>query len=235
MLEELDMEDDKFKLDIEEEIPPTSDREYSFKFVNEADYFNDVITEEGSDDSDEDTPFHYSGLDDDFPTFNELFQSHKEDEVRRKVVEKIAIEGVPETAVVVLTDYPDKSLGDILSWGYLEDLKIYVIRREFGVQYFEFLSDIKTLPWWDVEELVQTKNIKQYYYDWKPHQPKKIVKVDLVTSEKDITPNIRRPRFLKNMLLRAMEKDIHKDFKGWIYNQSTTEVVITLFDTKTGD
>ncbi|MFS7929720.1 hypothetical protein Hanom_Chr04g00335841 [Helianthus anomalus] len=62
------------------------------------------------------------------------------------------------------TDHPDKSLGDILSCGYLEDLKVYAIRREHGVQCFEFLSDIKTLPWWDVVELVQTKNIKQLYY-----------------------------------------------------------------------
>ncbi|MFS8019721.1 hypothetical protein Hanom_Chr15g01407021 [Helianthus anomalus] len=45
------------------------------------------------------------------------------------------------------TDHPDKSLGDILSWGYLEDLKLYAIRREHGVQYFEFLYDIKRLPW----------------------------------------------------------------------------------------
>ncbi|MFS7909679.1 hypothetical protein Hanom_Chr02g00097421 [Helianthus anomalus] len=45
-----------------------------------------------------------------------------------------------------LTDHPDKSLGDILSWGYLEDLQVYAIRREHGVQYFEFLSDIKILP-----------------------------------------------------------------------------------------
>ncbi|MFS7913597.1 hypothetical protein Hanom_Chr02g00143601 [Helianthus anomalus] len=62
------------------------------------------------------------------------------------------------------TDHPNKSLGDILSWGYLEDLKVYAIRREYEVQYFDFLSDIRTLPWWDIEELVQTKNIKQYYY-----------------------------------------------------------------------
>ncbi|MFS7948723.1 hypothetical protein Hanom_Chr06g00563261 [Helianthus anomalus] len=90
-------------------------------------------------------------------------------------------------------------------------------KKRIGVQYFEFLSDIKTLPWWDIEELVQTKNIKKYYYgtevkchdqrlwdyiklqakanfpDWKPHQPKPIVKVDPVTREKDITLKIRRP------------------------------------------
>ncbi|MFS8022666.1 hypothetical protein Hanom_Chr16g01442211 [Helianthus anomalus] len=188
MLEELDMDDDKFKFDIEEEIPPTPDMEYSFKFVNELDNFNDVIIEEGPE-SDEDTPFHYSRLDDDFPTFNELFCSHNEEEVRRKVVENIASEGFPETVskedlleerkrwfkvmpeerkykrpLQFFTRHPDKSLGDILSWGYSEDMKVYKIKREFKVQYFEFLSDIKTLPWWDVEELVHTKNIKQYYY-----------------------------------------------------------------------
>ncbi|MFS7945237.1 hypothetical protein Hanom_Chr06g00521821 [Helianthus anomalus] len=81
MLEELGMEDGKFKFDIEEEIPPTPEREYSFKFVNEADNFKDVIIEEGSDLSDEDTPFDYSGVDDDFPTLTELFESHNEDEV----------------------------------------------------------------------------------------------------------------------------------------------------------
>ncbi|XP_022030805.1 glutamic acid-rich protein-like [Helianthus annuus] len=97
MLEELDLKDGKLKFDIEQEIPPTPDREYTFKFMNEADNFHDVIIEDGSDDSEEDTPFHYSGVDDDFPTLNELFQSHNEDEVRRKVVEKIATEGVPET------------------------------------------------------------------------------------------------------------------------------------------
>ncbi|MFS7911671.1 hypothetical protein Hanom_Chr02g00120831 [Helianthus anomalus] len=126
-------------------------------------------------------------------------------------------------------------------------------------QYFEFLLHIKTLPWWDIEELVQTKNIKQFYYgtevkchyqrlwnyiklhakekflDWKPHQPKQIVKIDPVTEENDITLKIRQPRCLKNMPLRAMERDIHEDFKGWLYNQSTTEAVITLFDVKTGD
>ncbi|MFS8035165.1 hypothetical protein Hanom_Chr17g01589861 [Helianthus anomalus] len=215
--------------------------------MNEADNFNEVIIEEV-----------------------QMFLMKIHHEVRRKVVEKIATDGVPETVskedlleerkrwfkvmpkeikfkrpLQFFTDHPDKSLGDILSWGYLEDLKVYAIRREFVVQYFEFLSDIKTLPWWDVEELVQTKNIKQYYYspevkcheqklwdyiklqakanfpDWKPHQPKQIVKVDPVIGEKDITLKIRRPKCLKNIPLRAMEQDFHKDFKGWIYNQST--------------
>ncbi|MFS8035285.1 hypothetical protein Hanom_Chr17g01591301 [Helianthus anomalus] len=229
MFESLDMEDDKFKFDIEEEILPTLDREYVFKFVNEADNFNDVVIEEGSD-SVQDVPFHYTGLDDDFPTFDELFRSHNEDELRRKVSEKISTNDIPRTIskedlreekkrwframpaqrkfkrpLMFFTRYPDKSLGDILSRGYLEDLK-----------------DIKTLPWWDVEEL-------------KPQQPKQVVKIDPNTGKKDITLHVKRPRCLKNMPLREMEQDFHKEFKGWIFNPSTCEAVITLLDAKTGD
>ncbi|MFS8003805.1 hypothetical protein Hanom_Chr13g01218211 [Helianthus anomalus] len=126
---------------------------------------------------------------------------------------------------------------------------------------FHFIIlDIKTLPWWDVEELVKTKNIKQYYYgsevkcheqrlwnyikqqaklnfpDWKPQQPKQVVKIDPNTGEKDITLHIKRPRCLKNMPLREMEQDFYKDFKGWIFNPpSTCDVVITVLDEKTGD
>ncbi|KAF5779352.1 putative transcription factor bZIP family [Helianthus annuus] len=97
MLDELGMEDGHMMFDIEDEIPLSPEREYSFKFANEADNFKDVIIEEGSVISDEDTPFHYSGVDDTFPTFAEMFKTHNEDEVRRKVVERISSEGVPET------------------------------------------------------------------------------------------------------------------------------------------
>ncbi|MFS7906675.1 hypothetical protein Hanom_Chr01g00062041 [Helianthus anomalus] len=133
MLEELGLEDG-VKFDIEDEIPPSPEREYEFKYAQEAD---------------------------------------------QKIVEKITTEGVPRTKprenlaeerkkwfkvmpkerkflrpLQYSTHNADISWGDILSWGYLEDLQVYAIRREQGVQYFEYLSDIKTLPWWDVDELV---------------------------------------------------------------------------------
>ncbi|MFS7946691.1 hypothetical protein Hanom_Chr06g00539281 [Helianthus anomalus] len=73
MLEELGMDDGKLKFDIEEEIPQTPNRKYSFKFMNEANNFNNVIIEEGFDISEQDTPFHYAGVNDDFPTLTELF------------------------------------------------------------------------------------------------------------------------------------------------------------------
>ncbi|MFS7904605.1 hypothetical protein Hanom_Chr01g00038061 [Helianthus anomalus] len=96
MLEESGMDDGYMKFDIKDEIPPSPEREYTFKFANEANNFKDVIIEEGSDVSDEDKPFHYSGVDDTFPTFAEMFKTHNEDEVRRKVVERISSEGIPE-------------------------------------------------------------------------------------------------------------------------------------------
>ncbi|MFS7996997.1 hypothetical protein Hanom_Chr12g01136541 [Helianthus anomalus] len=95
-------------------------------------------------------------------------------------------------------------------------MKVYAINKEYDVQYFKYLKDIKTLPWWDVEEFVQTKIIQidilneEHFHearlwgvikyqamngfrDWKPQYPKKIVKIDLVTGEKDVTLHIKRP------------------------------------------
>ncbi|MFS7966806.1 hypothetical protein Hanom_Chr09g00778161 [Helianthus anomalus] len=44
------------------------------------------------------------------------------------------------------TRNPDVSLGDILSWGWIPELNVFGIKREFRVQYFRHLSDIKNLP-----------------------------------------------------------------------------------------
>ncbi|KAM0041007.1 hypothetical protein Hdeb2414_s0011g00361151 [Helianthus debilis subsp. tardiflorus] len=97
MLEELGFDDEKFKFDIEDEIPSSPEKEYEFKYAHKADNYNDVIVEEESDSSDEDTVFHYSGIDETFPTLAEMFKEQNEDEVRRKVVEKITTEGILRT------------------------------------------------------------------------------------------------------------------------------------------
>ncbi|MFS7954730.1 hypothetical protein Hanom_Chr07g00633941 [Helianthus anomalus] len=36
------------------------------------------------------------------------------------------------------------------------------------------------------------------------------------------------------MPLRAMEQDFYEDFQGWLYNESTAEAAISLFDKSTG-
>ncbi|MFS7946500.1 hypothetical protein Hanom_Chr06g00536991 [Helianthus anomalus] len=153
MLEVLGLDDRKFKFDIEDEIPSSPEKEYEFKYAHEADNYNDVIVEEGSDSFDQETVFHYSEVDETFPTLAEMFKEQNEDEIVRKVVEKISIEGIPRTI-------PRETLAEERKKWF----KVYAIRLEQGVQNLEFLLDIKTLPWWDVEELVQTKNIKQFYY-----------------------------------------------------------------------
>ncbi|MFS7996954.1 hypothetical protein Hanom_Chr12g01136021 [Helianthus anomalus] len=283
MLEKLGLDDGKFKFDIEDENPASPEKEYEFVYAQEIDKYNDVIVEDASDSSDEETYFQYSGVDETFPSLAEMFKDQNEDEIRRKIVEKISTEGVPRTIpreslaeerkkwfrvmpkernvirpLQYFTHDKDISLGDILSWGYLEDLHVYAIRREQGVQYFDFLSDIKTLLWWDVDELVQIKNIKQYYYGlevnqhdqhlWdyvkqqakarypnlKPQFPKQIVTI-LESGEKDVTLDIKPPRCLKNMPLGAMEQDFHEDFEGWLYNETTAEAVISLFDKSKGE
>ncbi|KAF5781032.1 hypothetical protein HanXRQr2_Chr11g0478731 [Helianthus annuus] len=53
MIEELGLDDVKFKFDIEDEIPLSPEREYEFVYAQEADKYNDVIVEDASDSSDE--------------------------------------------------------------------------------------------------------------------------------------------------------------------------------------
>ncbi|MFS7997197.1 hypothetical protein Hanom_Chr12g01138851 [Helianthus anomalus] len=154
-LEEFGLEDGKFKFDIEDEIPQSPEGEFEFRYAQEADNYNGVIVEDASDSSDEETDFHYSRVDETFPSLAEMFKDRNEEEIRRKIAEKISTEGVPKTiprenlaeeqkkwfkempkermflrALQFFTHSNNLSWGDILSWGYLEDLQVYAIRRE---------------------------------------------------------------------------------------------------------
>ncbi|KAJ0807707.1 putative Pterin-binding domain-containing protein [Helianthus annuus] len=281
MLEELGLEDGKFKFDIEDEIPQSPAKDFEPQFPLEAEYYDNVVVETDSDSEEERMDFHYEGEDMSFPTFTELFEDMNADVLRRKIEERVASADMPEPipreifaeekkkwfkampkerkplkALQYFTHDKDLSWGNILSWGYLEDLKVYAIRREQGVQYFRCISDIATLPWWDVDELVVSKNIKQFYYgpevkerdqkllnyikfqakndypDWKPQFPKRIVKYT-EKGEKDITLDVKPPKCLKSMPLRAIEQDFFDLFQAWLYNPSTAEAVISLYDKTT--
>ncbi|KAJ0669002.1 hypothetical protein HanPI659440_Chr17g0696081 [Helianthus annuus] len=97
MLEELGLEDGKFKFDIEDEIPRSPEKVFEFRYAHEADHYNDVIVEDASDSSDEETDFHYSRVDETFPSLSEMFKDRNVDEIRRTIVEKVSTEGVPTT------------------------------------------------------------------------------------------------------------------------------------------
>ncbi|MFS7997569.1 hypothetical protein Hanom_Chr12g01143291 [Helianthus anomalus] len=167
-----------------------------------------------------------------------MFKDQNEDVVRRKIVEKITTEGIPRTILRENLAEERKKWFKVMpkERKFIRPLQFFTddASISWGVQYFEFLSDIKILPWWDVDELVQTKNIKQFYYglevkqhdqhmwnyvkqqskerypDWKPQYPKQIVTI-LENREKDITLDVKPPRCLKNMPLRAMEQDFYED------------------------
>ncbi|KAJ0591826.1 hypothetical protein HanHA300_Chr03g0077771 [Helianthus annuus] len=96
MLDALGLMDENLKFDIEDEIPEVPDEDYVFKFVEDADNFNDVVVEDDTSDSDNDVPLPYVGADDNFPTFDELLRTHNKDDLRRKVAEKITTEGPPK-------------------------------------------------------------------------------------------------------------------------------------------
>ncbi|MFS7905296.1 hypothetical protein Hanom_Chr01g00046031 [Helianthus anomalus] len=74
MLEELGLDDGKFKFNIEEEISQSPEREYESVYVAEADKYDEVLVEDASDSSDEETDFHYSGIDESFPSLAEMFK-----------------------------------------------------------------------------------------------------------------------------------------------------------------
>ncbi|XP_035843268.1 uncharacterized protein LOC118490127 [Helianthus annuus] len=283
MLEELGLEDGKFKFDIEDEIPESPIKNFEPQFPLEAEFYDNVTIETDSDSEEERIDFHYEGEDMAFPTFTELFEDMNAELLKRKIEERVASADMPEPvpreisaeerkkwfrsmpkerkplrALQYFTHDKDLSWGDILSWGYLEDLNVYAIRREQGVQYFRCISDLATLPWWDIDELVVTKNIKQLYYgpevkqrdqklwnfikyqatinypDWKPQFPKRIVKYT-AKGEKDVTLDVKPPKCLKSMPLRAIEQDFYDLFQAWLYNPSTAEAVISLYDKDTGE
>ncbi|XP_022024417.1 glutamic acid-rich protein-like [Helianthus annuus] len=97
MLEELGLEDGKFKFDIEDEIPQLPAKDFEPRYAYEADHYDDVIVEDASDSSDDEIDFHYAGIDATFPSLAEMFKDRNEDEIKRKIVEKVSTEGVPET------------------------------------------------------------------------------------------------------------------------------------------
>ncbi|XP_022014683.1 FK506-binding protein 5-like [Helianthus annuus] len=173
------IDDPDFKFDFEEELNAfdiNQQPEYEYKYVDEADNYDRVEVEDCTDEDsvNEDTS--------EFPTLVEFFIQENIDELRRKVAEILKDKKFDCT-----TKDPQKEerkkwfrkdterkfkrplkfykrdrdvpLGDIISWGFLPQVNAYAIRREYGVQYFERLYDIMSLPWWDVEELSKVRTL----------------------------------------------------------------------------
>ncbi|XP_021991494.1 uncharacterized protein LOC110888270 [Helianthus annuus] len=168
-----------FKFDFEEELNAfdiNQQPEYEYKYVEDADMYDRVEVEDLMDDESvsEDTS--------QLPTLMEFFTEENRDELRRKLSEILKdknFDGTPkdmakEERKKWFKDSHERkfkrplkyyqrdrsvSLSDIISWGFLPQANAYAIRRECGVQYFEYLYDVMSLPWWDVEELSKVRTL----------------------------------------------------------------------------
>ncbi|XP_021971948.1 glutamic acid-rich protein-like [Helianthus annuus] len=177
----MNVEENEFNFDFEKELNEfdiNHQPAYQYKYVEEADNYDKVEVEDWSDDD------QSKNVDSDtssFPTLAELFSQANEDELRRKVAESVKSKSFREMSkeeqreerkkwfrmdterkykrpIQYYRRDRDVSLGYIISWGYLPQVNAYAIRREFGVQYFQYIQDIMSLPWWDVEELSQAEH-----------------------------------------------------------------------------
>ncbi|XP_021991526.1 MATH and LRR domain-containing protein PFE0570w-like [Helianthus annuus] len=171
--------EDEFTFEFEEELNAfdiNHQPEYEYKYVEDADVYDRVEVEDCSDEEgvSEDTS--------EFPTLMEFFSEENRDELRRKVAEILKDKNFDGTPKDLQKEERQKwfrnsherkfkrplkyyqrdrsiSLGDIISCGFLPHVTGYAIRRECGVQYFERLHDIMSLPWWDVEELSKVRTL----------------------------------------------------------------------------
>ncbi|KAJ0508799.1 hypothetical protein HanIR_Chr11g0521371 [Helianthus annuus] len=255
-----------FKFDFEEQLNAfdiNQQPDYENKYVEDADMYDKVKVEDWTDDEsvNEDTS--------QLPTLMEFFTEENRDELRRKVSEILKdknFDGTPKDMAKEerkkwfkdnherkfkrpLTYYQrdrSVSLGDIISWGFLPQVNAYAIRREYGVQYFEYLYDMMSLPWWDVEELskvrsldypvrqndipmwryIKYESLKEFRH-WKPHYPKRVQRVDLETGVVETILNVKKPKTMKTIPVSPMEQDFYKGFLGWVYSCISTEAVIT--------
>ncbi|MFS7987654.1 hypothetical protein Hanom_Chr11g01025431 [Helianthus anomalus] len=159
------VDENEFKFDFEEELNKfdiNQQPEYQYKYVEDADNYDRVEVEDCSDEEQSES-IHVDTSN--FPTLAEFFSQANEDDLRRKVAESVKNKSFYEMSKDEQREERKKwfrkgterkfkrplkyykrdrevSLGDIISWGYLPQVNACAIRREFGVQYFEY---IKTL------------------------------------------------------------------------------------------
>ncbi|MFS7988330.1 hypothetical protein Hanom_Chr11g01033491 [Helianthus anomalus] len=264
--EMMNMVNPDFKFDFEEELNAfdiNQQPEYEYKYVEDADMYDRVEVEYWTDDESvsEDTS--------QLPTLMKFFTEENRDELRRKVTEILKdknFDGTPkdmgkeerkkwfkhshERKFKRPLKYYQRdrsvSLGDIISWGFLPQVNAYAIRRECGVQYFEYLYDVMTLPWWDVEELskvrtldypvrkndipmwgyIKYESLKEFRH-WKPHYPKRVRRVNPETGVEETILNVKKLKTMKTIPMPPMGQDFYKGFLGWVYSCITAEAIIT--------
>ncbi|MFS7929009.1 hypothetical protein Hanom_Chr04g00327541 [Helianthus anomalus] len=230
----------EFNFDFEKELNAfdiNQQPEYEYKYVEEADVYDRVEVEDCTDEdsANEDTS--------EFPTLvaeilkDKNFDGTTKDpqkEERKKWLRESNERKFKRPLMFYKRDR-DVLLGDIISWGFLPHVNAYAIRREYGVQYFERLYDIISLPWWDVEELskvrtlgypirrndvpmwglIKCESLKNFKH-WKPHYPRKVRRVNPETGNEEKILHVKKPRVIKNIPMPRMEQEFYKGFSVFL-------------------
>ncbi|MFS8001840.1 hypothetical protein Hanom_Chr13g01195081 [Helianthus anomalus] len=86
-------------------------------------------------------------------------------EWRKSFLSKIKKPTPPEVQVDYMQYIKEKPHGRILSWMFVHDIHCMAIKREHGIQYFNSLLSITSLPFYDVTSLTKLKLINRSNYD----------------------------------------------------------------------
>ncbi|MFS7948733.1 hypothetical protein Hanom_Chr06g00563361 [Helianthus anomalus] len=174
----------------------------NYKYIEEADNYDRVEVEDWSDDDQSEN----ANVDtSNFPMLVEFFSQANIDELRRKVEECLKDKNFDGTKKDERREERQKWFMKNSKRKLKRPLKYYKRDRELS------LGDI----------------ISWGFLPQKPHQPKKVKRVDPATGIEETILQIKKPRVLKNIPLPKMEHDFHKGFLCWVYSCLSTEAVIT--------
>ncbi|MFS7936597.1 hypothetical protein Hanom_Chr05g00417451 [Helianthus anomalus] len=178
------IDENEFKFDFEEELNAfdiNHQREYKYSYVEDADVYDRVEVEDCTDEENvtKDTS--------EFPTLMKFFTEENRDELQRKIDEILKDKSFDGTTKDPLKEERKKWFKES------NEVNAYAIRRECGVQYFEKLHVVMSLPWWDVDELSKVRTLGypvrhndiamwglikfealKNFKHWKPHYPKRV-------------------------------------------------------------
>jgi hypothetical protein len=141
----------------------------------------------------------------------------------------------------------------VIGWQYIEELDVIAVRRRYGVQYFKSVHDLRSLPHWDVRNLLKKKilgadrnSYVRHFVDrltyeahskWKylkPQFPQLIVKSNEI--EANGLPRVilkyKSPNVMKKIPFMPMEQNVCHNMHCWCYRSNTGEAMIVLAENR---
>ncbi|MFS7955554.1 hypothetical protein Hanom_Chr07g00644021 [Helianthus anomalus] len=157
-------------------------------------------------------------------------------EWRKSFLSKIEKPTLPEVQVDYMQYIKEKPHGKILSWMFLHDIHCMAIKREHGIQYFNSLLSITSLPFYEVTALTKLKfNSRNGWKDelYKPQFPiYQQIKytLDPETNTGRYKLIYQPPKVMDKIPLMPMKQKFLGNMQLWCYDSDTHEAVIVFKD-----